>query len=209
MRLERSVEDAEPAGQVWLHRELLLQFGLELQLLRVVSLPVLARRDEGPERASLVAVDPVDRVLPPVELEHGGEELRPESLLLQALRHRMDRRHLILEVGITDDDPRVAEGVFAPLELRPGPAGNSVEELLQIVLSAHELTGRERLEDDPARAGTAQTELGVERHRRRRQREEPFSRRPGELFLAEQDVAQAHARATRPAGPFLGRSRPM
>src|SRR5438128_2295770 len=116
--LERRVEDAEPAGQVLLHRQLFLQLGLQLQLLRVVPLLVLPSRDEGPERPPLVAVDPVHRVLAAIELEHCGKELRAESLLLQTLGDRVDRRHLILELWIADDDPRVAERVLTPLELR-------------------------------------------------------------------------------------------
>src|SRR5216684_7288604 len=106
-RLQRRVEDPEPAGQVLLDRQLLLQFGLQLELLRVVSLLVFARRYEGPERAPLVPVDPVDRMLAAVELEDRGEKLRPETLLLETLGHCMDRRHLVLEIGIADDDPGV------------------------------------------------------------------------------------------------------
>src|SRR5512132_2231877 len=120
MALKRRVEDAEPAAQVLLHGKLLLELGLQLELLRVVALLVLAHGYERPERPPLVAVDPVDRMLTALELEDRGEELRPESLLLQALGHGVDRRHLILEIGIADDDPRVPERVLAPLELRAG-----------------------------------------------------------------------------------------
>src|SRR5947208_11170459 len=69
--LERRVEDAEPAGQVLLDRQLLLQLRLQLELLRVVSLLVVAGRDERPECAALVPVDPVHGMLAAVELEDG------------------------------------------------------------------------------------------------------------------------------------------
>ena len=55
--VERRVEEREPAGQVGLDRQLLLELVLEPHLLGVVALLLLARRDERPERAALVAVD--------------------------------------------------------------------------------------------------------------------------------------------------------
>src|SRR5947209_3505918 len=60
---EWRVEDAEPAAQVLLDRELLLELRLQLELLGVVALLVVARWDEGPERAALVPVDPVHGLL--------------------------------------------------------------------------------------------------------------------------------------------------
>src|SRR5919201_6391361 len=77
--LNRGVEQPEPAGEIRLDRQLALQLRLQLQLLGVVALLVLARRDERPERAALVAVDPVDGVLPTLEAERGREQLRPEA----------------------------------------------------------------------------------------------------------------------------------
>src|SRR5205809_201598 len=81
--LERRVEDAEPAGQILLDRQLRLELRLQLQLLGVVALLVLPGRNEGPEGAALVAVDPVDGMLPALELEDRGQELRAEALLLE------------------------------------------------------------------------------------------------------------------------------
>jgi hypothetical protein len=52
------------------------------------------------------------------EFEHRREQLRPEPLLVQPLRDRVHTRHLILQVGIPHDDPRVAERILAALELR-------------------------------------------------------------------------------------------
>src|SRR4029079_5961180 len=98
--LERSVEDAEPAAQILLLGELGLQLGLQLELLGVVALLPLAGRDERPERAALVAVDPVDGLLAALELEDRREQLGPEALLLEPLRHRVHGRDLVLELGI-------------------------------------------------------------------------------------------------------------
>src|SRR3974390_2197922 len=60
---DRSVEQAEPLGEVG------LQLRLQLHLPRVGALLLLARRDERPERAGLEAVDPVGRVLRVSEAE--------------------------------------------------------------------------------------------------------------------------------------------
>src|SRR5215217_111314 len=75
---ERRAVQPEPARKVPLHRQLTLELRLQLELLGVVAL-ALARRDKRPERALLVAVDPVDRILCAVELERGREQLRPEA----------------------------------------------------------------------------------------------------------------------------------
>jgi len=75
------------------------------------------------------------------------------------------------------------------LELEP--VATRVEQLLEIVLCPDEFSGGEGLEDDSGRAGRAQSELGVQSHRRCRQREEAFTRRCCELFLAEENVAKA------------------
>ena len=80
-------------------------------------------------------------MLAAVELEHRGEELRAEALLLQALRDRVHRRDLILELRVADDYPRVAELVLATVQLRAGVAGDAVEQLLQVVLRADEIAG--------------------------------------------------------------------
>src|SRR5205085_11558576 len=77
--LEGSVEEAEPAGEILLDRQLVLELRLQLELRRVVALLVAAGRDERPEGPALVAVDPVDRVLATVEPEGGGQELRSEA----------------------------------------------------------------------------------------------------------------------------------
>src|SRR3954465_15111235 len=79
-RLKRRIEDPEPAAQLGLDRQFRVQFRLQFELLGVVALLPLPRRRERPEGAGLVAVDPVDGVLPSVEPEDGREELGPETL---------------------------------------------------------------------------------------------------------------------------------
>src|SRR5690349_18686617 len=95
--LERCVEDAEPAAQILLDRQLRLELRLELELLGVVALLPRPGRHEGPEGTPLVAVDPVDGVLAALELEDRCEQLRAEPLLLQPLGDGVNGRDLILE----------------------------------------------------------------------------------------------------------------
>ena len=66
-------------------------------------------------------------MLAAVELEDRREQLRAETLLFEALGDGMNRRDLVLEVRVADDDPRVAELVLTTLELRAGVAGDPVE----------------------------------------------------------------------------------
>src|SRR3954451_19974298 len=154
-RLNRRIENSEPPAQLGLDWQFRLQFRLQLELLGVVAILPLPSRHERPERSALVAIDPVDGVFPAVELEDGSEKLRAEALLLEPLRHGVDARHLILQIGVADDDPRVAERVVAALDLRPGVRSHALEQLLDVALCAHEIAGRERLEDDRPRAGRA------------------------------------------------------
>src|SRR5580765_2176449 len=181
MGLERRVEDPEPAGQIRFDRQLLLQLGFELQLLGVVALLAFADRNEGPEGTPLVPVDPVHGLLAAFELEDRGEELASEARFLEPLGNCVNPGYLVLQVRVTDDDPRVAERVLAALELRAGLCGYPIEELLQVVLGAHEVARRERLENDPSRAGRTQSELRVERDGSGAQGEQPLARRTGEL----------------------------
>src|SRR5215210_4144101 len=190
--LEGGVEDAEPAGQVFFDRELFFELGLQLELLGVVALLPLARRDEGPERTALVAVDPVHGMRAAVEAEDGRQELPAEALLFQTRRDSMHGGDLVLELRIADDDPRESERVLAALELRGGPDGDAVEQLLQIVLGTHEVAGRQRLEADRARARRSQPQIRLQRHGGRRQREQALARGSRELFLAEENVAETH-----------------
>ena len=89
----------------------------------------------------------------------------------------MDGRDQVLEVLVADDQPLEAELVVLPLDLRAGLAPTASEQLLELVLGAHELAGREGLEADAGRAGGLQPEVGLERDPRGRDREQPLARR--------------------------------
>src|SRR5215211_3331779 len=103
--VERSVEEGKPAGQVRLDRELSLELVLEAELLRVVPLLVLPARDEGPERAALVAVDEVDAALPILKGEEGSKELPAEAAIGELGADEVGRGHEIFEILVADDDP--------------------------------------------------------------------------------------------------------
>src|SRR5579884_1259631 len=204
-RLDRRVEDAEPACEIGLDRQFAVELRLELELLRVVALLVLAGRDERPERAALAAVDPVDRVLAAGEAEDGGEELLAESLGRQLRADCVDGRYLVLEVRVAHDDPLEAEGVALPVELRAAVGRDRVEQLLHVAFGADELAGRERLEDDRRRAPRLEVAIHLQRHRGGREREELLPRRRLQLLPPEQDIAESHGRtvaatATTPPG---------
>src|SRR5918999_3997073 len=111
---ERRVEEPEPARQVGLDRELLFELVLEADLLCVVTLLFFARRDEGPERAALEAVDERDRLLAALEGKHSGEQLPAEAARRELRADEMDRRDEILEITVADDEPLEAVLVGAP-----------------------------------------------------------------------------------------------
>src|SRR4051812_8901064 len=200
--LDRRVEDAEPAREILLDGQLAGELRLQLELFGVVALLAVAERDERPERGALVAVQPIHGVLPAVETEDGGEQLLPEAARLQLRAVRMHPGDLILEIGVGGDDPRVAERVVAPLELRARVDGDRFEQLLDVVLRLRELTGRERLEDDGSRTRTLQPELGLECDGSGREREQPLDGRRLQLLASEEDVAETQ-RLTR-RDPFRG-----
>src|SRR2546430_457020 len=104
-RLDRGVEQAEPARQVLLDRQLRLELRLQLELRRVVAVLAVVERDERPPRAALEAVDPVDGVRAALEPERGGKELRAEALLGQPLRDRVHGGDEVLEVRVAHDHP--------------------------------------------------------------------------------------------------------
>src|SRR5262249_32270664 len=116
--LNRGVEEAEPGREILLDRQLALELRLQLELLGVVALLLVSHRDDRPERPALVAVDPVDRMLPTLEAERGREQPLPEAALLQLGADQVDRRDEILELRIANDQPLEAEVVGAALHLR-------------------------------------------------------------------------------------------
>jgi hypothetical protein len=97
-------------------------------------------------------------------------------------------RDLVLEVGVAHDDPCVAVRVVATLELRSAVRRNGFEQLLDVALGAREVAGREALEDDRSDAGSLEVQLGLERDRRGREREEPLGGRRLQLLAPEEDV---------------------
>src|SRR4051794_13962610 len=117
-----SVEQAEPLAEVGLDGKLLLELRLELELLGVVALLLLARRDERPPRAGLEAVDPVDGMAvaegAAVELERRGEELTAEAVLFELGGERVDAGDLVVELRVADDHPLEAERVGLAVDVR-------------------------------------------------------------------------------------------
>ena len=113
----------------------------------------------------------------------------------------------ILEIGVADDDPVVAVLVGLALDLRAARLRDRLDELVDVVERAPELTRRLRLERDRRGAGGLQPELGLQRDGGGRQREEPVFLRLGELLRPEENVPQRPTSLTRPGGPSPARSR--
>src|SRR5215218_711704 len=190
--VERSVEEGKPAGQVRLDRELSLELVLQAELLRVVPLLVLPARDEGPERAALVAVDEVHAALPILEGEKRSEELPAKAAIGELGADEVGRGHEVFEILVADDDPLEAEAVRAPPHLRARIPGSDAEQLVDLVFGPRELAGGEGLEDDRRNAGRLEVALRLERDRRSRKSEELVEVRALELLPPEEDVPQAH-----------------
>jgi hypothetical protein len=102
----------------------------------------------------------------------------------------VDGRHLILEVGVADDRPLVAEAVGLALQGRAAVLRDTVEQLLDVPVRLLEPAGGERLEDRRADAGRLQGALGLERDGGGREREEPLRLGLLQLLAAEEDVAE-------------------
>src|ERR687897_775333 len=101
-------EESEPAREVGLDRQLLLELRLQLELLGVVTFLALPGRNERPERAALVPVDPEHRQLAAGEPERRREQLLAKASCSQLRGDQMNRRHEVLEVVIAHDQPLVA-----------------------------------------------------------------------------------------------------
>src|SRR5437763_5706884 len=113
--------DGEPALEVLLHLEVLLEDALQVELGDVVAL-VVTHRHEGVEGPALEEVDEIGvlglRALRSGrEAERAAEELRPEPRVLEAGIHRVDVGDQLADVGLADDDPVVAELVVEFLQL--------------------------------------------------------------------------------------------
>ena len=163
------------------------------------------RRDERPERAALVAVDPVDRVLVALEAEDRGEQLLAEARCVEL---RGD------EVHARDRDPRAPGRGRSPTRSRTSRscARSSSPSPARPSRAARRRPSRPRRTRRPrcglktsARRPRVQPELDLERHRRRREREQPVV--GGLLQLRPAEAGRA-ATTARPGGPSRGRSPP-
>src|SRR3954468_17726586 len=189
---KRGVEETEPLAQVLLDGELLLELRLQLELARVVAFLLHAGRHERPERAGLEAVDPVHGMLAAFEAEGGREQLRAEAALDELLCDRVDRGHLILELRVAHDHPLEAERVGLAVELGARARRDALQELLDVVVDLRELAGRQRLEDDRARARGLRAALDGERDGGGREREQAVARRLLQFLAPEEDVPEPH-----------------
>src|SRR5439155_25172543 len=97
---------------------------------------------------------------------------------------------LVVELRIADDHPLEAERVRLAVDVRVLALRDAAQELLGVVLGRRELARGHRLEDERRVARRRERALGLERHRRGREREEPLRGRLLELFAAEEDVAE-------------------
>src|SRR5207245_10344604 len=128
---DRRFVEGEPLGEVRLDRQLLLELGLQLELLRVVALLAVACRDERPELRVLETVDPVDRLLfLSLEAEGRGEQLGAEARTGELRCDEVRRGDLVLEVRVTHDQPLEAELVRLALDLRARRARYRLSERL-------------------------------------------------------------------------------
>src|SRR5205814_4565372 len=140
-------EEAEPARQILLDRKLALELRLQLELLGVVTLLLLAGRDERPERARLVAVHPVDRLLRILALEAEDRREQPvaETARLELGGGGVRRRDDVLQILVADDDPLEAEVVRLRVHLRAGLLRSRAQQAVDVLLDGGELAGRDRL----------------------------------------------------------------
>src|ERR671915_1486613 len=109
--VQRGVEKAEPAREIWLDRQLALELALQAKLLGVVALLLLAGGHERPERSALEPVDQIDGLLAAIEREERCQELPAETPGLELRADEIGSRDEILEIPVADHEPLVAEVV--------------------------------------------------------------------------------------------------
>jgi hypothetical protein len=113
---------------------------------------------------------------------------------LEAVVHRIDADDEVLDVGVADDDPAVAEFVLVGVDVEPRLLTRAAQDLLHVRDDGLEVAGGQRLEHDPGRAARRDLLRRVEVDIGRAHREQPvLGRRAGDLALAEQGVEEAHA----------------
>src|SRR3954470_15637812 len=194
LALERDLPEREPALELRLEWQLRTDLGLQLELALGVALVVAGRRHERVVHAALEVVDEVERPALLLEREHRGEEPVAVTAALERARHRVDRDDEVLEVGVAQDDPRVAVLVRGGLDLRARVGRGAREELLGVVDDLLEVRGGKRLERDPRDVPMPQTERRLKSDLSSRHGKQPIPRRQLELPLAtHQRIKKSHA----------------
>src|SRR5215210_3305217 len=153
--LDRDPPQGEPALELGLERQALADLRLDLELALGVALLAAASRDERVPAAALVVVDEVDRLAGRVlEREDRAQHALAVAADRKRLADRVDADDEVLEVGVVDDHPAVAELVVLGLDGRAGLGAGPVQDLLHLRDDRLEVARRQRLEDDrraPAR----------------------------------------------------------
>src|SRR5215211_1425788 len=130
--LDRNVPEREPALELRLDGQLGTDLSLESQLPLGVAL-VVACRHERIEQPALVVVDPVPpRTTGLLEGEDRAQDALAVTAGLQGARDRVDPHDQVLEVGVAEDHPPVAERVVAGLELAGSVARGGPYHLLHV-----------------------------------------------------------------------------
>src|SRR5580693_6441405 len=189
--------DGEPASQVGLPLQVVADDPLDLQLQRVV--PALAvQRRERVERAPLVQVDQAQPALLVVaEGDQGTQQLRAEAGVDQrgVDRVQVGDQRVELVGHVRADQPGESVGVLGHLDRQAALLpGVHVEQLLDFLLHVGEGPALDRAEAHRAGTGGLETGSGVERDRRRRQREQVIQLGLDGLGPAEQRVEKTHER---------------
>ena len=72
-------------------------------------------------------------MLAALEAEHRREQLGAEPALVELLRDRVHRGHLVLELRVVHDHPLEAERVLLAVELRARAGRDALQQLLDVV----------------------------------------------------------------------------
>src|SRR4051812_26203121 len=132
--LDRHAPEREPALQLGLDGQLGADLRLDLQLALDAALLLSGRGDERVPEAPLVVVDEVDRLARVVlEDEDGGEQAVAVAAELQRLGDGVDPDGEVLDVGVAQDHPAVAEVVGARVDLRAGLLARRADDLLHVL----------------------------------------------------------------------------
>src|SRR6516165_793327 len=196
--------DGEPAAQVLLPLQVVTDDALDLQLQRVV--PALAvQRGEGIERAPLVQVDQRQPALPIVaEGDQRTQQLGAEAGVDQrgVDRVQVGDQRVELVGHARADQPVEAVGVLGHLDRQAAFLARAhVEQVLDVLLHIGEGPALNRAEAHRAGTGGLEPGSGLERDRRRRQREQVIQLGRDRLGPAQQGVQETHS--LRPYWPWL------